>query len=163
MKRTLPTLAACLVLAALPTGIAAARDPVVALRSGSSFGHCVGYCDEELELVGTRGRYERRAWRAPTGTTLAPQILRTSVPQQTWLKLVRLADNLQLTKPQVVIGCPDCDDGGSEWIELVRQSGAKRRIVFEYHRYPANAEALGPQLAALRETLAKASAARGDR
>ncbi|MCP9916307.1 hypothetical protein [Cyanobium sp. ATX 6F1] len=158
MTTTIPLWIACLGLAALPAGIAAPRDPLVVLRSGSSFGHCVGYCEEELELLGTRGRYERRAWRTPNGTTLAPKIQLTSLPPQTWRTLVRLADSLQLTKPQVVIGCPDCDDGGSEWIELVRQSGAKRRIVFQYHRYPAQAEALGPQLAALRESLAKASA-----
>jgi hypothetical protein len=152
-------LIACLVIGGLPSARAEQRDPLAAIRSGSSFGHCAGYCHEELELVEVHGRYERRAWRSPDGTTPAPKILRTVLPQATWLKLVRLAEQLQLTRAKEVIGCPDCADGGSEWIELQSQSGAIRKIIFEFHRYPAKAGELGQQLASLRETMAKAIAA----
>lgn len=68
---------------------------------------------------------------------------------------MRLAEQLRLTKSNEVFGCPDCADGGSEWIELQSQSGASRKIVFEYHRYPAKTGKLGQQLASLRETMAK--------
>lgn len=155
LNTAIPRLIACLVMEGLPSARAEQRDPLVAIRSGSSFGHCAGYCHEELELVGVHGRYERRAWRSPDGTTPAPKTLRTVLPQQTWVKLMRLAEQLQLTKPNEVIGCPDCAEGGSEWIELQSQSGAKRNIIFDYHRYPTKAGELGQQLASLRETMAE--------
>lgn len=159
MNSQIPWLIACLVMGGHPSAGAEQRDPLTAIRSGTSFGHCAGYCHEELELVGVHGRYERRAWRSPDGTTPAPKTLRTVLPQPTWVKLVRLAEQLQLTEPNEVIGCPDCADGGSEWIELQSQSGVKRKIVFEFHRYPTKAGPLGQQLASLRQTLAKVIAA----
>ncbi len=159
LNTTSQLLIACLVMGGLPSARAEQRDPLAAIHSGSSFGHCAGYCHEELELVGVHGRYERRAWRSPDGTTPAPKTLHTILPQATWVKLVRLAEQLQLTRPKEVIGCPDCADGGSEWIELQSRSGAKRTIVFEFHRYPAKAGELGQQLASLRQTLAKEIAA----
>lgn len=34
------------------------------------------------------------------------------------------------------IGCPDCADGGAEWVEVEYVSGKKHRVTFEYMKEP---------------------------
>jgi hypothetical protein len=34
------------------------------------------------------------------------------------------------------IGCPDCADGGAEWIEIELVDGGKHKVTFEYRHEP---------------------------
>ena len=35
------------------------------------------------------------------------------------------------------IGCPDCADGGAEWIEIKLANGEKHKVTFEYMNAPS--------------------------
>lgn len=52
-----------------------------------------------------------------------------------------------------VIGCPDCEDGGAEWVEMKLQNGDKHKVYFEYLREP---DVLKKLLAKLRSEMDKA-------
>jgi hypothetical protein len=36
------------------------------------------------------------------------------------------------------LGCPDCADGGAEWVEIELRNGEKHRVTFEYHNEPSD-------------------------
>ena len=46
-------------------------------------------------------------------------------------KLTAQIDFDEIIKYDDVIGCPDCTDGGAEWIEVI-QNGQSKKITFEY-------------------------------
>lgn len=35
------------------------------------------------------------------------------------------------------IGCPDCADGGAEWLEIELKNGIKHKVTFEYNNEPS--------------------------
>lgn len=49
-------------------------------------------------------------------------------------------------------GCPDCADGGAEWVEVER-SRMGRRVTFEFGKPPERIGALVSSLRAVRQTL----------
>jgi hypothetical protein len=54
-----------------------------------------------------------------------------------------------------VYGCPDCADGGSEWIEIRNEEGTEhtKRVTFEYGKAPKEIEKLVNLLRPLKEEL----------
>jgi len=50
------------------------------------------------------------------------------------------------------IGCPDCADGGAEWLEIILLNGKKHKVTFEYRNEPTQ---LKNQIIKLREILSK--------
>ncbi|MFD2932172.1 hypothetical protein [Spirosoma flavum] len=98
------------------------------IRTGTSFGMCVGYCVNEYVFNGTSVTLTQ------TGRPLAQNPIKTcqtTIDQATWNTL-RAAANLEtFSKQPETRGCPDCADGGAEYIEL--QTGEqKHRVTFEY-------------------------------
>ena len=51
-------------------------------------------------------------------------------PLSFWQKLQSLADYNAIKDLPERIGCPDCADGGAEWLELSRSNETKR-VTFE--------------------------------
>ena len=49
------------------------------------------------------------------------------------------------------IGCPDCADGGAEWLEIDLANGKTHKVTFEYNKEPA---LLKTYIIKLREMLA---------
>lgn len=126
------------------------QQPVTAIRSGTSFGHCAGYCTDQLDVAGRRAHYERTAWRGPNETTPPPQRFDFDLAPTTWEELAQLAAHAQIAALDSVIGCPDCADGGKEWIELT-VGGVTKRVAFGFGEYPASLAPLGKALARIRE------------
>ena len=99
------------------------------IRTGTSFGMCVGYCQNDYVLDGTRVTLTQNGTR-----TQAQSPTRTC---QTTLsaadaEALRASANFEAfsSKP-ATLGCPDCADGGAEYIEL--QTGdRKHRVTFEF-------------------------------
>lgn len=141
----------CVLIGASALAIARGHESIAVIRSGTSFGHCAGYCSDQIELRGIHGRSKQEARRYPNGTTPPPRRVKFQISPSRWSKLVALAQQATLSKEVEVIGCPDCDDGGAEWIEFEMTTGAKRRITFGYHDYPTKTLELGQNLAAIRE------------
>lgn len=105
-------------------------DPLT-IRTGSSFGMCVGNsCRKEYVFNGT-------------SVTLVQSGARTQSPAQTcqrtisateWNALKAAAANFDAFSQQpAVIGCPDCADGGAEYIEL-EQGDRRHRVTFPFSK-----------------------------
>ena len=103
-------------------------EPGLAVRSGSSFGMCVGRCTAELTITGDQAVLVETS-REPNAYPARTRSLRLSAEEAAGLAAAAAAarfDGLPTT-----IGCPDCADGGAEWVE-VDTGGARQRVTFEY-------------------------------
>ena len=152
----IPTLLALVVLAACqgapvnaPADQAEAHQPL-GLSSGTSFGMCAGYCTTELRLdSATVQLIETSGGR---GDPQPPRTTSLTLSSTEWSRLVSLVDRAALGSLAGVHGCPDCADGGAEWIELRTASGAVR-VTFEFGRPPAAIAALRTEIEAIRARL----------
>lgn len=124
-----------------------ASSEVYTISSGTSFGMCAGYCIRELVITSaTTARYTAKGWDTVGYPTL---VLDTTITSAEWDSLKNLADLEALKSFPDVVGCPDCADGGAEWISLDDGRQVKK-VTFEYGD---TLDGLGPillRLAALR-------------
>ena len=122
-------LTVCLFTAAAcidPLGTESAEGLVV--RAGTSFGMCIGYCQTELSITADEIVYtesSREPGQYPTRTR------RMAITPAEWADISSLGQPSDFDGLEEVYGCPDCADGGAEWIE-VEQDGTRRRVTFEY-------------------------------
>lgn len=145
----LPTLAVLLFILAACSGTPVASltsgDELV-IRSGTSFGMCIGYCRTEIrisprEIVFIETSRDTR--QHPTRTR------RSRIDAKEWQELVALADTKVFSGLKEYYGCPDCADGGAEWIELERQEKAQR-VTFEHGKTVPGIEPLIEKIRAVR-------------
>ena len=118
----------------------AGSDETVVLRSGTSFGMCVGYCVTEL-VVHEADVSLTRTSRDPAKYPAATQSLRLTASELEALRSAIASSDLRSSRS--VYGCPDCADGGAEWVEV-----DGHRVMFEYH---ADIEAIRPLLHEVRK------------
>jgi hypothetical protein len=103
----------------------------IMISTGTSFGECAGYCRTALAVEeGGTLRFVESSWdtlnyplKLQSGTLVADQLacLRAAVER----------DSAAFRRLDSVIGCPDCADGGAEWIEITH-GGTTKRVTFEY-------------------------------
>jgi hypothetical protein len=87
----------------------------VLFRTGTFFGMCAGYCRFELRITETDVSYFAFGWR---GQPVPDRLLEGKITAVESEKLKSLVDMDALFALQEVIGCPDCADGGGEWVEI---------------------------------------------
>ena len=131
MNRPISSLAALLlaVLAACTQPTDGSLAPgVVELSSGTSFGMCAGYCITELVVESAEVRFTERSHPvAPL-----PEKARTlPLSPDDAERIYDLVDVAELERLEGVHGCPDCADGGAEWIQVRTEDGTVR-VTFEY-------------------------------
>ncbi len=103
-------------------------DDQLEIRYGTSFGECICHCSKVLTLCDGIGTMTISAG----AKTNCPEIHRTfTLSGKEWVELVQSIDSQALEALPNVIGCPDCADGGAEWVEVVSKSMSKR-VTFEY-------------------------------
>jgi hypothetical protein len=116
------------------------------IRWGSSFGMCAGYCREELQIDGEVVRLTRRSWSA----TQPERVEEQPFTGDAWRALVQRVTAAQVDRLQDVYGCPDCADGGAEYVE-VENGDSRKRVTFEYGSGPGQLRAVLTELRALRQ------------
>jgi hypothetical protein len=126
------------------------QSETVILRSGTSFGMCIGYCVKDLEINGIQATFTKRANpiqqdRYPTRT--CTQTITASKAAD--LKALALFNEFK--KQPETIGCPDCADGGAEYVEM-QVGDQKHRVKFEYNKTIPGFETLIKELRTQRET-----------
>jgi hypothetical protein len=104
------------------------NETVLGLRSGTSFGMCAGYCVTELVIEDAAVRFNESAWPI---TNLPPKSRSLPITAAEREQIMSLVDVGELEHLEGVHGCPDCADGGAEWIEL-RTAEDTIRVTFEY-------------------------------
>lgn len=119
------------------------------IRSGSAFGFCMGYCEKAYVFNGTRVSLTEKA--AGQRATPAPRSCESTISNAEWNNLVSKADLATFSKQPTSIGCPDCADGGAEYIEL-EVGDQKHRVTFPYGETIPGFETLVSDLRKHRET-----------
>jgi hypothetical protein len=114
------------------------------IKYGTGFGMCSGYCVSELTITPSKLSLQKN------GTGVKAKTCTQSFTSQQFQQLRDKIDFEKFAALDDVYGCPDCADGGSEWIEITR-GGNTHRVVFEYHKEP---EALKSYISLLREHVA---------
>lgn len=116
------------------------------ISSGTSFGECFGYCLREIEISSDRLVYFASSWDTVNYPTLDTSAVITSTE---WNDLLALVDLSVMQSYEDVIGCPDCADGGAEWIKVESPEESKQ-ITFEYGDSLESIQPLIEQLRLLR-------------
>lgn len=103
----------------------------VVLFSGTSFGECLGYCVTELTVRGMQAEIVYSGWNRDG----APEPVRHSRTLSAAERnaLDRAFDRVAFQRADAVYGCPDCADGGAEWVG-VAEGDEEERVTFEYGR-----------------------------
>ena len=110
-----------------------ALDDIYQVSYGTSFGECLGYCFRHIDVSGMHIKFQKEGWDTKG---ILPDIRSSeSIDSVSWSTLIESIDYEKFTSLDSVIGCPDCADGGAEWIEIFRGGGSKK-VVFEYLKEP---------------------------
>ena len=115
------------------------------IQSGTSFGMCAGYCTTLLTVNGATATFLETS-RGGRGDPQLPDRTRTlELTAREQADLYAALDTAAVHALAGVHGCPDCADGGAEYIELGRT-----RVTFENGRELAPIAPLQRQIRALR-------------
>lgn len=98
------------------------------INHGTSFGECIGYCYEEITIAPNQVNYLKRGWDTEGVLPEYTDSIPFSISE--WNILVEKIDLSLFLTTDEVIGCPDCLDGGAEWIEI-STNGSIHRVTFD--------------------------------
>lgn len=103
------------------------------LNYGTSFNMCIGYCKKSMSLEAGYITYNRSEWVNTIETITCKEVL----DNNDWIFFNEQLDISVFLKLQETIGCPDCADGGAEWIEIEQANGNKHKVTFEFMNEPS--------------------------
>ena len=115
-----------------PVGIINGNDEILEVRYGTSFGFCAGYCIKTVEITPTMLKYRKEGSEQDV-PVLSCLLNFTPAEFSLLAGKINLNGFFQLDE---VIGCPDCADGGTEWIEI-RTIEKMHKVSFEYMDEPS--------------------------
>lgn len=98
---------------------------------GTSFGMCIDYCNQSIAIETNKVTFTK----IKNGPNPDPKTCQKVIDNEQFKTLTGDIDINKFNKLDEVIGCPDCADGGAEWVE-VEQDGKKKRVTFEYGKAP---------------------------
>lgn len=105
---------------------------ITTIKYGTSFGMCIGYCRSDLTINNKNATFVKSK-----NTTQKDAI--TCINQLDEKILVAMLNDINLNSfmnlPEV-IGCPDCADGGAEYVEIT-SGGKTKRVTYEFGKTPA--------------------------
>ncbi len=132
-----------------PSVTADTKADTVIIRSGTSFGFCAGYCNKDMELIGTKATFTKSSPRDPAKypTRICIKTLATNKAAD----LNVMAQFTEFRKQPEVIGCPDCADGGMEYIE-VQVGELRHKVKFDYGKTIPGFDALVKELRTQRDS-----------
>lgn len=128
MKLSLILILTMVLCACKVTNNMATEDNVLQITHGTSFGRCNGYCTKTLTYSKEKSfetEQSRNEKNFPLKTTQIPW------SKQEWNMLTQALSSLDISSIPDTIGCPDCADGGAEFIEITTKTGIKK-ITFEF-------------------------------
>lgn len=99
---------------------------------GTFFSMCTGYCQKQLVITDQQGAFTQRENGVGAKAKTCERVLSDNEVS----KIKELLDNSKIKDLPETIGCPDCADGGGEWIEI-KEDGKTKRVTFEYNKAPA--------------------------
>jgi len=107
-------------------------EKIKTIKYGTSFGMCAGYCKHEMIVNSKKIIFNSSGSREDVKAKTKSE----SIKNSTWETLNSGIEMKSFFELPETIGCPDCADGGAEWLEIELQNGNKHKIVFEYYNEP---------------------------
>ena len=108
-------------------------DSIDTIRYGTSFGECMGYCIRDITITESEINFEKRGWGM---NGMLPEVSSSkNINSADWAALIEKVDFDSFILLDSVIGCPDCADGGAEYIEIVK-GNQNHKVVFEFMNVP---------------------------
>ena len=101
----------------------------IQINSGTSYGMCWGYCVFELELDNSNALFTASSWESWYDESPG-LLLEDNLSQEMWQHIIGLIDFEYFQSLEDVYGCPDCADGGTEFIEIIYE-GIAKQVAFE--------------------------------
>lgn len=109
---------------------------------GTSFGECVGYCRNEITLQSGSLVLVSSGW-----FDTIPEIKHSyNLDNSEWISIKNKIETSSFFKLKSTYGCPDCADGGAEWIEVITTSGKTFKVNFEFMNEPEELKNIAPTL-----------------
>ena len=106
---------------------------IIKIKYGTSFGECIGYCYNEITVDPESVAYTTSGWADTIKTINCSE----NINMQNWLAIKFKINTVAFFALPATIGCPDCADGGAEWIELELANRSRHKVTFEYFNEPA--------------------------
>ncbi|WAC42607.1 DUF6438 domain-containing protein [Pedobacter sp. SL55] len=99
---------------------------------GTSFGMCVGYCLNQVAIINNGSiDFTKRA----NGINPSVKTCTKAIAENEINALKALVNVAEFNKLPEIIGCPDCADGGAEWISM-KVDGKVKKVTYEYGKAP---------------------------
>lgn len=105
---------------------------ILKVSYGTSFGECFGYCNHKFTLTPDSTVFTCLS----NGNTL-PLLNFWEKTTLSWDSISKVNLSNSFFELPELIGCPDCADGGAEWLEIQLNNGSTHKVTFEYYREPA--------------------------
>lgn len=123
------------------------KREILSVKHGSSFGMCNGYCFKENTYAPEDFIHYEKAFGRTNPKDFPEKMDSISISPKEWDEIISKIDLEKFYAEQETIGCPDCADGGSEWIEIATTDKIYR-VTFEFGQ---PSDGLKPIYSALRK------------
>lgn len=100
---------------------------VPSIKYGTSFGMCAGHCVTDVEITAKSVYISKYGWN----NSVTPKSATKTFEEEKYNTILNKVNSAQFLALDPVIGCPDCADGGAEWVEVTIGSRTKK-VTFEY-------------------------------
>jgi hypothetical protein len=107
------------------------NNEIVSIKHGSSFGMCNGYCFNEYTYSESSSVKFSKGWGRTDLSNYPDKYDTTEFSNKEWEELILKLDSVKFFALPEIIGCPDCADGGAEWIEVATKEKTVK-VTFEF-------------------------------
>lgn len=105
------------------------------IRYGTSFGECLGDCYKETSITEYQATLSVQEYII--GRQTEPEIrTQKNLTVQDFERINNLVDTEIIQALPETIGCPDCADGGAEWVEI-QSLEMHKKVTFEFLNEPS--------------------------
>ena len=115
------------------------------IQYGTSFGECIGYCKQSLIITSAKTEFTKSGW----SDTLKTISCNEKTDSALWQLLMKEIDFSSFNALDETFGCPDCADGGAEWLQI-ETGTTKHKVTFEYQNEPLEVKTYIDKLRSIR-------------
>jgi len=117
------------------------------IKHGTSFGECSGYCYHETKYDSSMITSYSKSWGKGPNNKIPDKLDTLIIDKNKWNSIIKSINLIEFNKLPTTIGCPDCTDGGAEWIEI----GTRDKIYKVEFEYGVDIKAITELLKLLRQ------------
>lgn len=105
----------------------------ITIKNGQNFGFCIGKCYSEMVITGNKVEFiVKERVIEENGVSTKDYNYIDAIASTKITSINNVLDLNKFWGLKDTYGCPDCADGGSEWIEIINEKGDSKKVTFEY-------------------------------